>query len=192
VYEPARFGIRERLLASMLAALSVISIVSSCAHRPIPIDEDLALARRVQSRLEVDRELRAFGITAAATEGTVVLRGRVEDELDRRRADMLTREVPGVERVVDAMVVVTPPHDQGSPFRDAWVATRVKARLVASPQLDASRVTVEADQGIVVLSGRVASDRDRRAAETLTRQTRGVVEVSNRIEVSPGTHLDPA
>jgi hyperosmotically inducible periplasmic protein len=81
---------------------------------------------------------------------------------------------------------VTPPHDVDTPFRDAWLATRVKASLVANPELDASGVTVEAQRGVIVLSGRVGSGLDRRDAEMLARATRGVVDVDNRLEVGTG------
>jgi hyperosmotically inducible periplasmic protein len=190
VYEPAPHGLGDRLVATVLAGLVVLaSVMGSCAHRPAGIDDDLALAQRVESRLEVDRDLRAFGLEAAATDGTVVLRGRVEDDVDRRRAEAIARTTPGTERVVNAIRITLSPFAVDSPFRDAWVATRAKARLVANPDLDASGVTVEANRGVVVLSGRVASTQDRLRAERLVRQMRGITQVVNRLEVTEDARL---
>jgi hyperosmotically inducible periplasmic protein len=190
VYEPASNGLGERLVATILAGLVITAgVLGSCAHRPADIDDDLALAQRVESRLEVDRDLRAFGLTAAATDGTVVLRGRVEDDVDRRRAETIARTTPGTVHVVNAIGVSLPPFAVDSPFRDAWVATRAKARLLANPDLDASGVTVEADRGVVVLSGRVASTQDRLHAERLIRRMRGVTQVVNRLEVTGDARL---
>jgi hyperosmotically inducible periplasmic protein len=185
VYDPVVDRL-ERLGAMLLAALVLASVFVSCARQVQPtLDDDLALAMRVHSRLEVDPQLRPFGLTVAAHEGTVVLRGQVEDEIDRQRARAISRDTPDVAQVVDLLEVVTPPHRVDSPFRDAWVATRVKARLVADPDLDASALSVDARDGVVILSGRVVALSDRQAAELLARSTQGVADVINELEVEP-------
>jgi hyperosmotically inducible periplasmic protein len=183
VYQPAPRHPGDGLAACVLAVILLASVIGSCA-KPMSVDRDLTLAMRVENRLEVDRELRPFGLTAAAYQGTVVLRGRVEDDVDRLRAEAIARDTPGTQRVVNSIGVVTSPYDAEGLFRDAWVATRVKARLVADPDLDASALSVEARRGVIVLSGRVPGEDERRSAERLARNTRGVTEVINRLQVS--------
>ena len=183
MYEPPHSELLERIGAALLA---VLIVVASCARDGrLRVDDDLALATTVESRLNVDPQLRPFGLTVAAHEGTVVLRGQVEDDLDRQRARAISRETPEVIEVIDLLQVATPPYEVDSPFRDAWVATRVKARLVADEGLDASGISVDAHEGVVVLSGRVATATDRQGAEVLARRVRGVTDVVNRVEVAP-------
>jgi hyperosmotically inducible protein len=68
---------------------------------------------------------------------------------------------------------------------DAALTTRVKARLIAAPDLGGIRIHVNSRDGEVTLSGTVASAENRRQAEQLARDTDGVHAVDNRLEVGP-------
>lgn len=68
---------------------------------------------------------------------------------------------------------------------DAALTARIKARLTAHPDVNPLDVDVDVVAGRVTLSGVVESDVDRRAAEEIARNTRGVVAVDNRITVGP-------
>jgi hyperosmotically inducible protein len=66
---------------------------------------------------------------------------------------------------------------------DAWITTKVKSKLAADPQVSAVNVSVETDEGVVTLTGRVKTDVARREAVKLARDTEGVSAVRDLIEV---------
>jgi hyperosmotically inducible periplasmic protein len=69
---------------------------------------------------------------------------------------------------------------------DAAVTGSVKAALAIHRDLAARAIHVEADRGRVVLSGRVASEKERKEASELVASVEGVSEVANRLDVDPG------
>ncbi|HYU31599.1 MAG TPA: BON domain-containing protein [Thermoanaerobaculia bacterium] len=74
---------------------------------------------------------------------------------------------------------------------DAAVTTRVKARLVADPDVNAFHVDVDTVDGRVTLNGKVASEHQRQEAEELASRTQGVVSVVNLIQVAGKEALPP-
>ena len=69
------------------------------------------------------------------------------------------------------------------PREDTRIEAEVKARLVAEPRADLTRLGVVSSNATVYLSGTVASEDHRERAEMLTREVRGVQRVVNTVEV---------
>jgi hyperosmotically inducible periplasmic protein len=69
-------------------------------------------------------------------------------------------------------------------LNDAGVTARVKAKLLADPEVAGFHIDVDTLDGRVTLNGRVASADQKAEAEKLTRHTDGVVEVVNLIQVA--------
>jgi hyperosmotically inducible periplasmic protein len=68
-------------------------------------------------------------------------------------------------------------------LKDAALTARVKARLIAAPDLDGIRIHVSSRDGQVTLDGTVASAENRLDAEKITRRTEGVREVIDHLQV---------
>ena len=68
---------------------------------------------------------------------------------------------------------------------DTALTAKVKARLIADSDVDGVRVHVSSRDGQVTLTGEVASDANRRAAEDVAHRTDGVKGVDNQIKVVP-------
>jgi osmotically-inducible protein OsmY len=66
---------------------------------------------------------------------------------------------------------------------DAGLASQVRTRLAADPQLRGSRIEVDAEGGRVTLWGRVGQAAQREAAEQLARRTPRVTSVIDLIKV---------
>jgi hyperosmotically inducible protein len=77
-----------------------------------------------------------------------------------------------------------PPAEQ---VDDAVIASKVKSKITADPELNPFEIDVDADEGVVRLSGVVESSADRMEAEKLARNTDGVVDVDNDITVGEKT-----
>lgn len=65
---------------------------------------------------------------------------------------------------------------------DTALTSSVKAKLAADARVNASDVSVTTENGVVVLSGKVASAEAKAAAEDLAKSTSGTVRVVNKID----------
>jgi hyperosmotically inducible protein len=72
---------------------------------------------------------------------------------------------------------------------DAFLTAKVKAALALSKSASAIDVDVDSDEGTVTLAGTVPSNEIRAAALDVARDTAGVLEVVDRIQVDP--HMVP-
>lgn len=81
----------------------------------------------------------------------------------------------GAERVETQMAPI---------LDDAGVTAKVKARLMADPEINAFHIDVDTMEGRVTLNGKVASAEQKDEAEKLARRTEGVREVVNLIQVA--------
>jgi hyperosmotically inducible periplasmic protein len=70
-------------------------------------------------------------------------------------------------------------------LEDAALTARVKARLIAAPDLGGFRIHVSSRNGQVTLTGTVSSAENRLDAEKITRRTEGVREVVDQLQVGP-------
>ena len=73
----------------------------------------------------------------------------------------------------------------GETIDDATITTRVKTALLNDPDVGGLRVDVDTFQGVVTLSGRVKSAAEQEKAIRLTRDTPGVKNVKNALQVLP-------
>src|SRR5215218_6355483 len=74
--------------------------------------------------------------------------------------------------------------EAGPAARHAGITAKVKAKLIADPEVNALHIDVDTLDGRVTLSGKVASAELKAEAEKLASRTEGVKEVVNRIQVA--------
>ena len=72
-------------------------------------------------------------------------------------------------------------------LEDAEITAKVKSKLTADPEVAAHNIDVDTNEGVVTLSGRVASLDQKQEAEKLARKTDGVVRVINNLRVGDET-----
>ena len=102
-----------------------------------------------------------------------------ESGSDKRLSTTITIEQelpPGAERHVERA---------GAVIDDLTVNAKVKAALVAAPDLPALSINVDTRENVVTLSGTVQSKEQRERAETTARAVEGVKQVDNRLTIKP-------
>lgn len=70
---------------------------------------------------------------------------------------------------------------------DAAISARVKARLLADPEVNGLAIDVDTVNGVVTLNGRVETLAQRDEAVKLARTTEGVVAVNNLVQLTGKT-----
>ena len=117
-------------------------------------------------------------IRVVVKDGWVTLEGSVEWNYQRERAEQAVRRVRGLKGITNLIHLQqrVPPTE---------IKGRIEEAFRRSAELDASRVTVEATGGEVVLKGTVRSWAERQEAERAAWSAPGVVRVVNDILVAP-------
>tara|TARA_R110001599_G_scaffold353231_1_gene591125 strand:- start:211510 stop:212088 length:579 start_codon:yes stop_codon:yes gene_type:complete len=145
----------------------------------------------------LNRLLAPFEIEADLREGEALLHGEVDSEIERDLAEELAAGIDGVEEVKNQLDVrpadssvysreAKPAFGSDSDGRlsDAFLTLKVKLQLVWSRHTDGLSITVDTVNGQVTLEGSVESEAESLLAEQIARETAGVIQVENRLEVA--------
>lgn len=126
--------------------------------------------------LKKDNQLfEASNISIATYHGEVLLAGQAPEAWQRFRAEQLVKQLPDVSEVHNQIDVANPSSSL-TRMSDAWITTKVKAKLLASEDLDATQVKVVTENGTVYLMGTVQPS-EAQAAVELANDTDGVSRV---------------
>ena len=69
---------------------------------------------------------------------------------------------------------------------DAAITTKIKSSFAADRDVSATHIKVETDNGVVHLSGMARNAQEAQRATAIARETKGVVSVDDKIEVTNG------
>jgi osmotically-inducible protein OsmY len=139
---------------------------------------DPEIARDAVAAIQNELPYSSDHIRVVVKDGWVTLEGSVEWNYQRERAEAAVRRLRGVKGVANLIQLQprVPPGD---------IKRKIEEAFRRSAELDASRVSVEADGGTVILRGTVRSWAEREAAERAAWTAPGVIRVDNRLVVSP-------
>jgi hyperosmotically inducible periplasmic protein len=168
---------------------------SDVAARAAGLLEDAQITSSIQSKYFLDEVVKGRRIDVDTSSGVVTLKGEVASEVERAQALRLARETQGVQRVEDALSVnvnagtAVPPTAEGAASTiaekvdDAVVVTKIQARYFLDSEVKAGAVDVTAKDGVVTLEGTVPSRAAKDRAVEMARQTEGVVQVVDGLQV---------
>lgn len=138
---------------------------------------DPEVARDAIARIKSELPYSWDKIRTVVSKGCLTLEGEVEWYYQRQRAEDAVRRVRGIRGVTNSIEIkprVAP----------AEIRRKIEDALRRAAEIDASRVTVEASGGEVILRGTVRSWAERQEAETVAWAAPGVTKVDNRIIIN--------
>jgi osmotically-inducible protein OsmY len=157
----------------------VVGLANDIEVRLPSIDQrpDPDIARDAVAALKSELPYSSEKLKVVVKNGWLTLEGMAEWNYVRERAQSAVRRIRGVVGVSNSITLkpTVAPHEIRRKIEDAFRR---------SAELDASRVTVEANGSEVVLRGTVRSWAERQEAERAAWAAPGVTEVDNRITIT--------
>lgn len=180
---------RARHFWSLAGLLIGLGLLSACAST------DMGITGKVKAQFVADDLVQSAQIEVATKDGVVTLTGNADSEEAKQRALRLARDTTGVVEVVDMISARTASGDGNAPdadrtigevFDDSAITIRVKSRLLDDALVDGLEIDVDTRNGVVFLTGKVASDKQRETAIRLARETKGVRDVQANLTLDQG------
>lgn len=141
-----------------------------------------------KAEINISRASEALGnahISVKAFNRVVLLTGQVPDEASKRLAGKVAEKVRNVRRVHNELEVAGPTSFL-SRTNDNYLATKIRARLVGTSNVDSSRVEVIVENGAVYLMGLVTELEGKRIVATVQKVS-GLQKIVKVFEYIPET-----
>ena len=145
------------------------------------IVDDSTISSKVKIELIGASEVKARNIDVDVLNGVVTLTGFVDSEAESRKAEDITRMVEGVRDVTNYLKVGS--RSVGQVLDDGIIVGKINKDLIAEPNLRSLNIDVDANNGVVTLSGMVASAEQKKRVIEIARGTDGVVKVVDNLKV---------
>ena len=157
----------------------VLGVANDIEVRLPVIDQrpDPDIARDAVSALKSELPYSSENIKVIAKDGKITLEGTVEWNYARERAESAVKRIRGVKGVTNSITL----KPKVAPYE---VRRKIEDAFRRSAEIDASRVTVEANGSEVILRGTVKSWAEREEAERAAWAAPGVTRVDNRVTIS--------
>ena len=117
-------------------------------------------------------------IKVVVKDGWITLEGTAEWQYQKTSAETAVRKVKGVKGVTN--VITVKPKVEPSELK-----RKIQDAFKRNAEVDADRITVEANGSVVTLKGTVRSWIEREEAERVAWSAPGITKVEDRIVVSP-------
>jgi osmotically-inducible protein OsmY len=142
-------------------------------QRPDPdIAKDAIAALKSELPISHDR------IKVIVKDGWITLEGTAEWQYQKTSAETAVRKVKGVKGITN--VITVKPKVEPSELK-----RKIQDAFKRNAEVDADRITVEANGSVVTLKGTVRSWSEREEAERIAWSAPGITNVEDRIVVSP-------
>jgi osmotically-inducible protein OsmY len=173
------YGQRTQAERDAKRVAGVVGVANDIEVRLPVIDQrpDPEIVRDAVSALKLELPFSSENIKVVAKDGWLTLEGTVEWNYARERAESAVKNIRGVKGVTNSIDV----KPKVAPYE---VRRKIEDALRRSAELDASRITVEANGSEVILRGTVRSWAERQEAERAAWAAPGVTRVDNRISIS--------
>ena len=172
----------------VVAALSSVSVSALAGNTWKDSAKDAWIDGKAETTLLLNGNLDSFDINTDVKNGKVLLTGKVESEVDKALAEELIANLDGVESVDNSLTVVDNDKESDDTImhalKDAKVETVVKTRLLFESEVRGTQIEVEANKGVVTLTGVVKSTAAKDLAGEIAKGAADVTKVVNDLNIA--------
>jgi hyperosmotically inducible protein len=144
---------------------------------------DSWITLKTKMALLADDKVSSTDVHVTTKQGVITLRGKVDSDEAKKAAEADAQKIDGVQKVVNHLVVVPKSAQKAVQRKDDQIVKDVENRLKTDPNLKQASIEVNADNGIVTLSGDAPSLKASLRASEMARRVSGVRAVHNELTV---------
>lgn len=124
-------------------------------------------------------------IAIATFQGEMLLAGQVPHHWQKVKAYEIVKRIPGIHTVYNQLQIGSPSSSL-TRMSDGWITSKIKAKLIASEDVDSSEVKVVTENGIVYLMGTLLPQEADIVVDIArtTSGVKGVVKIFSYIHIS--------
>ncbi|HET6433269.1 BON domain-containing protein [Dyella sp.] len=167
--------------------------VGHAAHSVAQATSDTWITTKVKSTFAAADGVDATDISVDTKNGVVTLSGTAASAAEVMKAKKLARSIEGVKSVNTAGLTTTgrmeDDHDMGNSVghaansvaqatSDTWITTKVKSEFATTKGVDFTDISVDTKNGVVTLTGHVASAAEIAKAKQVAMSVKGAKSVS--------------
>jgi len=168
-------------VAAAGGAVATTAVIANDRRTTGTFIEDQAIELKAARALSEDPDIKENAHINITSYNTVVLMtGEAPTEPLRKKAVELVRHIPKISKVYNE-VAIAAPSSLMSRSSDSVITTKVKTKLFTEKDLDATKVKVVTERGIVYLLGLLTEEEERIATEA-AREVGGVQKVIKLIQ----------
>ncbi len=172
----------------LILPVVLLFAISGCAgsqktgENPVSgVVDDSTITSRINHEMLKDDVVKARQIDVDTVGGHVTLTGVVATGKESVRAAQIARTVPAVKSVTNNIQI----GERG--FGDVWtdnvISNKIKAKLIAEPEVRSLNIDVDVYLGVVTLTGIVSTKYQKDRAIQISRSTDGAVKVIDNLKV---------
>lgn len=159
-----------------------LSLLVAFLAVPLSLCASSAVDRKIEDAAKASYNYRTVlenHVAVNANEGIVTLTGVVQDNDEKALAVDTVENLPGVMGVKNEITIkpTMPEHS------DAWMAFKIRSRLLVKANVSAATTTVAAKDGLVTLGGTADNVAQKDLTEVYAKEIDGVKTVKNEIVV---------
>jgi hyperosmotically inducible protein len=143
--------------------------------------DDSTITSRVNHEMLKDDVVKARQIDVDTVGGHVILTGVVATREESNRAVQIARNVPAVKSVTNNIQIGE--RSFGDVWTDNVISNKIKAKLIAEPEVRSLNIDVDVYLGVVTLTGIVSTKYQKDRAIQISRSTDGTVKVIDNLKV---------
>jgi hyperosmotically inducible protein len=138
---------------------------------------DAELAANIDAMLLWNQYTDGLDINVSARNGVATLTGVADTPAAKKRAADIAMEAQGIKAVINNLTVDGDAGNTVADVDDDWIEEKIENTYLFSGAVNSALVEVDADNGTVMLDGKVANAYQRERAIQLAQDTRGVTRV---------------
>lgn len=175
---------KKILLLWVVFVFAIIGCAGSQESGKNPVERvmnDSTITTKINNEMVKDKVVKARQIDVDTIDGHVTLTGAVATPNEAKRAAQIARGVRGVKSVSNNIQIGE--RSFGDIWDDNVLSNKIKAKLIAEPEVRSLKIDVDVYLGVVTLTGVVSSKYQRDRAIDISRRTDGIVKVIDNIKV---------
>jgi hyperosmotically inducible periplasmic protein len=178
-----------RYILTLCTALVIgVALITGSAHAVSKADEktpinDTWMTAKTKIALFADPRIKGSEINVETSQGSVIIRGKVDSDAAKQAAEGIAKGIDGVKSVKNELQVVAPAKREAIDDKDDAITTRVNEQIAKDSSLKNAGIHAQTNAGVVSLSGEVSSLMTSAQASWTAWQVPGVKSVKNDLTV---------